>query len=177
MLVVDDDETFRQRLGRAMRARGFAVTEAADFDDALTRLDALASATTLHKAVVDLRMPGGSGLELVRRLRERSPGTAIVVLTGYATVPTAVEAVRAGAVNYLAKPAHADAILAAFSPEAQPVERAPEPVETPSLASVEWEHIHRVLADADGNVSQAARRLGMHRRTLQRKLAKYPPPR
>lgn len=177
ILVVDDDDAFRQRLARALSARGFTVREAADYDAAVAQIDESAASTGVSRAVVDLRMPGRSGLELVHAIRQRSPETAIVVLTGYASVPTAVEAVRAGAVNYLAKPAHADAILAAFSPDAAP-HPAPAPeVGTPSLASIEWEHIHRVLEDVDHNISEAARRLGMHRRTLQRKLSKYPPPR
>ncbi len=180
ILVVDDDDTFRQRLARALAARGYTVVEAADVDAALAHVAATARAGGIARAVIDLRMPGRSGLDLVRELRARSPRTEIVVLTGYASVPTAVEAVRAGAVNYLAKPAHADAILDAFSPVAaseNEAAAATAEVDTPSLASIEWEHIHRVLEDVDGNVSEAARRLGLHRRTLQRKLAKYPPPR
>lgn len=177
VLVVDDDDTFRARLARALVARQYAVVEAVDFDAALARVAECAEQGGIDRAIVDLRMPGRSGLDLVRELRQRSPETAIVVLTGYASVPTAVEAVRAGAVNYLAKPAHADAILDAFSPVDAWQKEAAVEVDTPSLASIEWEHIHRVLDDVDGNVSEAARRLGLHRRTLQRKLSKYPPPR
>lgn len=199
ILVVDDDDTFRSRLARALVARRYTVVEAADFDAALARVAETADCGGIDRAIVDLRMPGRSGLELVRALRARSPQTEIVVLTGYASVPTAVEAVRAGAINYLAKPAHADAILGAFSPIAasekeatsaaeratetradhatEPPTEPPTEIGTPSLASIEWEHIHRVLEDVDGNVSEAARRLGLHRRTLQRKLSKYPPPR
>jgi two-component system response regulator RegA len=170
MLIVDDDDTFRERLARAMRSRGFEVVQA----NGIEQVVALGP-EPFERAVVDLRMPGASGIDVIRHLRALHPGLRAVVLTGYASIPTAVEAVRAGAFNYLAKPAHADAILAAFEePAAQDTEGAPE---TPSLASVEWEHIHRVLTDCEGNISEAARRLGLHRRSLQRKLYKYPPPR
>jgi two-component system response regulator RegA len=123
--------------------------------------------------VVDLRMPGGSGLDLVRDLRRVSPRVRVIVLTGYGSIATAVEAIRRGAENYLPKPADADDILTALSRGgSQPEDGASE---APSLARAEWEHIHRVLADCDGNISEAARRLGIHRRSLQRKLQKYAP--
>ncbi len=123
------------------------------------------------RAIVDLRMPGGSGLDLLAEMLTRLPELEVVMLTGYGSIATAVEAVKRGAVNYLAKPADVDMILAAFE-EAGDREVDYEP---PSLARTEWEHIQRVLEDCDGNVSQAARKLGLHRRTLQRKLQKYPP--
>jgi two-component system response regulator RegA len=170
LLVVDDDRVLRERLARAFRDRGIEVRTAADFEEALLQVHERAPAG----AVVDLRMPGRSGLELVRELREIAPATRIVVLTGYGSIATAVEAIRAGAVHYLAKPADADDVLAAFSREDRPTDEAAEPA-APSLARAEWEHINRVLADCDGNVSEAARRLGLHRRSLQRKLAKFPP--
>lgn len=174
LLVVDDDETFRTRLARAFRARGFEVRSAADYDDAMK----LAKEDSPELAVVDLRMPGKSGIELVRDLKALDPAIQIVVLTGYGSIATAVEAVRLGAIHYLTKPADADDILAAF----HPAETAIDPVQdaessavgVPSLARVEWEHINRVLADCQGNISQAARLLGLHRRSLQRKLSKYP---
>jgi len=122
-------------------------------------------------AVVDLKMPGGrSGLDVVRELRALAPPPAVVVLTGYGTIGTAVEAIRLGAINYLNKPADADEIEAALQGK-----RAPPMSDVPSLDRQEWEYLNRILADCDGNVSEAARRLRMHRRTLQRKLQKHPP--
>jgi len=121
-------------------------------------------------AVVDLRMPGGSGLDVVRALRALSSPPQVVVLTGYGTIGTAVEAVRLGAINYLNKPADADEIEAALQGK-----RPPPPHDVPSLDRQEWEYLNRVLADCNGNISEAARRLKMHRRTLQRKLQKHPP--
>lgn len=179
ILVVDDDAPFRERLARALQRRGHVVTTAADADEALAR----ARADSPERAIVDLRMPGRSGLELVTALLEIDPGTRVLVLTGYGSIPTAVEAIRRGACNYLQKPADADQILAAFEPTASseahpPAEAAPAPdatAGTPSLARVEWEHLQRVLHDCGGNISEAARRLGMHRRSLQRKLWKNPP--
>ena len=124
-------------------------------------------------AVVDLKMPGGkSGLELVAELTAKYPGIQVVVLTGYGSIATAVEAVRRGAINYLMKPLDADQILAAFDSEGLD---EGEVETTPSLARVEWEHIQRILHDCNGNISLAARTLGLHRRSLQRKLAKLPP--
>ena len=173
LLVVDDDEVLRERLARAFRERGYEVRTAGGYDAAL----ALARDESPELAVVDLRMPGASGLELVRALRALDPSTRIVVLTGYGSIATAIEAMRLGAVHYLSKPADADDILAAFS-AGSPLAPPPVPSEAPaapSLARAEWEHISRVLSDAGGSVSEAARRLGLHRRTLQRKLQKYPP--
>jgi two-component system response regulator RegA len=171
ILVVDDDEIFRERLARALRARGYTVTEAGDCSAAFDALDARA----FDRAVVDLRLPSGSGLNVVRALKQAQPDVAIVVLTGYGSIATALEAMRLGATHYLTKPAGVDAILAGFDRAATSAaldETAAH--EVPTLAHVEWEHINRVLADAGGNVSEAARRLGMHRRSLQRKLAKLP---
>lgn len=171
-LVVDDDAAFRERLARALRDRGFEVRVAAGYDDAVE----LARADSPEYAVVDLRMPGRSGLELTRELHRIDPATRIVVLTGYGSIATAIEAVRLGAVYYLSKPADADDVLAAFARgDAPPLHTPPAEFTTPSLARAEWEHIQRVLADCGGNISEAARRLGIHRRSLQRKLQKYPP--
>jgi two-component system response regulator RegA len=125
-------------------------------------------------AVVDLKMPGGSGLDVLRELRRQDPSTRVLMLTGYGSIATAVEAVREGAVGYLPKPADADEILAALHGTNTAKEKG---IETPSLARAEWEHIQRVLTDCGGNISEAARRLGIHRRSLQRKLHKYPPSR
>jgi two-component system response regulator RegA len=171
ILIVDDDQTFRGRLGRALAERGFEVRAAADYDQAITE----AARDSPQLAVVDLKMPGRSGLDVVRELKAIDPTTRIVVLTGYGSIATAVDAVRLGAVHYLAKPADADDILAAFArdPDAPVAPQSDFPA--PSLARAEWEHINRVLSDAGGNISEAARRLGMHRRSLQLKLHKYPP--
>ena len=176
ILVVDDDERFRSRLARALSERGLEVRMAADVPEAI----ALAQAESPELAVVDLRMPGGSGLDLVRELKTIDPTTRVVVLTGYGSIATAVEAMRLGASNYVPKPADADEILAAFEKQAGSEANAQENAQgdeppAPSLARAEWEHINRVLMDCDGNISKAARRLGLHRRTLQRKLEKYPP--
>ncbi len=170
ILVVDDDDAFRTRLGRALRERGLVVTMAADADQALAeaRLD------PPELAIVDLKMPGRTGLELVRDLVALDAGTRIVVLTGYGSIVTAVEAVKLGARNYLTKPADTDQILAAFG-DLEPGTTPTDEISTPTLARTEWEHIQRTLQDCGGNISEAARRLGVHRRSLQRKLSKAPP--
>ena len=169
LLIVDDDDRFRARLVQAFGARGFEVRGAADCAEAMMA----AEAESPELAVVDLKLPGGSGLDLVRELKRLDATTNVVVLTGYGSIATALESVRAGATTYLTKPVDADQIVAAFD---DPSRRAAAPHGVPSLARVEWEHIQRVLADCEGNVSQAARLLGIHRRSLQRKLSKYPVP-
>jgi two-component system, response regulator RegA len=172
ILIVDDDEVYRTRLARAFVDRGYDVRTGLDFDSAL----ALAQAESPEFAVVDLKMPGKSGLELVKALREIDPATKTVVLTGYGSIATAIDAVRLGATYYLSKPADADDIVAAFARAEAPPLQPPDPgYQAPSLARAEWEHINRVLSDCGGNISEAARRLGIHRRSLQRKLQKYPP--
>ncbi|MDX2171303.1 MAG: response regulator [Deltaproteobacteria bacterium] len=172
ILIIDDDRMLRERLARAFVTRGYEVRTAADFDEAA----ASARAEPPEYALVDLRMPGGSGLELVRLLRELDPATRIVVLTGYGSIATAIDAMKLGATHYLPKPADLHDILAAFArADVAPEPIADTPFTAPSLARAEWEHINRVLSDCGGNVSQAARRLGMHRRSLQRKLQKHPP--
>ena len=168
VLVVDDDDVFRTRLGKAFQDRGFEVRTALSAEQAIR----LARQDSPEFAVVDLRMPGASGLDVVRELHGIDPATAIVMLTGYGSIATAVEAVRAGAVHYLSKPVDIDQILAAFEGKAAPDAGGEGGV--PSLARVEWEHIQRVLSDCDGNISRAARLLGLHRRSLQRKLSKDP---
>jgi two-component system response regulator RegA len=172
VLIVDDDEPFRSRLSRALRSRGLDVREAADVTSAITS----ATHDSPEMAVVDLRLPDGSGLEIVKALHQLDASTAIVVLTGYGSIATALEAVRLGAVNYLTKPVDADRVLAAFgAPDDTPVTHTADLLpDTPSLARVEWEHINRVLVDCGGNISEAARVLGVHRRSLQRKLQKFP---
>lgn len=171
ILVVDDDRVLRERLARAFEDRGFEVDSAGDADEALAAVEKAEP----DRAVVDLRMPGRSGLELVREMRERLPDANIVVLTGYGSIASAVDAMKLGATNYLSKPADADDVLAAFESAVEDDASPETGIEAPSLARAEWEHINRVLADCDGNVSEAARRLGLHRRSLQRKLAKMPP--
>jgi two-component system response regulator RegA len=172
LLLVDDDAIYRERLAKAIAARGYEVRTAAEAEAAV----ALAEAESPEFAVLDLRMPGESGLDLLRRLRAIDPTTRILMLTGYGSIATALEAVRLGAVNYLTKPADVDEILAAFSPQGLEMEGAAD-LDTPSLARVEWEHIQRVLNDCEGNLSEAARRLGMHRRSLQRKASRKRPAR
>lgn len=173
LLLVDDSYAFRERLARAFRDRGFEVATAADYDEAMES----ARAEAPRLAVLDLRMPGQSGLELLRDLKQLVPEVQVLMLTGFGSIATAIDAVRLGAVNYLPKPADADDILAAFLRGADDpdVEVDEDSLEAPSLARAEWEHIHRVLADCDGNISEAARRLGIHRRSLQRKLRKRAP--
>lgn len=168
LLLVDDDATFRIVLSRALEKRGFGVTTACNVEAALP----LAIANPPEYAVVDLKMDGTSGLVLVQKLHELDPATRIVMLTGYASIATAVEAIKLGATQYLSKPANADEIVAAFghspSPDI-PLEAQPATVER-----LEWEHIQRVLRENGDNISATARVLNMHRRTLQRKLAKRP---
>ena len=175
ILIVDDDEVYRNRLARAFVDRGYEVRTAQDYDSAV----ALATTDSPELAVVDLKMPGKSGLELIKALVEIDPSTKTVVLTGYGSIATAIDAVRLGATYYLSKPADADDIINAFArgeaPPLEPPASESGEYKAPSLARAEWEHINRVLSDAGGNISEAARRLGIHRRSLQRKLQKYPP--
>jgi two-component system response regulator RegA len=172
VLIIDDDEVFRTRLRRAFELRGWEAHVVASGKEAWIR----GRETAPDLAIVDLRMPGESGLEVVKSLRELDGTVSIIVLTGYGSIATALEAVRRGADHYLSKPVDVDQILAAY--ESLNSSRAADslPLTTvPSLARVEWEHIQRVLTDCGGNVSQAAKLLGLHRRSLQRKLSKYPP--
>jgi two-component system response regulator RegA len=169
LLIVDDDERFLQRLGRAMDRRGFAVTPVATVAEGCEA----ARHAPLDCAVVDLRLNDGNGLEVVQALRERQPDCRIVVLTGYGNIATAVAAVKAGAVDYLSKPADADQIAAALL--AAEGDMPPPPDHPMSADRVRWEHIQRVYEQCERNVSETARRLRMHRRTLQRILNKYAP--
>ncbi len=169
LLIVDDDQPFRDRLARAMERRGFTVTTAATLDEAVARAEERPPAY----AVVDLRLEHDYGLDLVPPLRERRPDMRIVVLTGYGNLASAVAAIKVGAVDYLAKPADADDIEAALLAAGRP---KPPPPETPMSADrVRWEHIQRIYELCDRNVSETARRLNLHRRTLQRILAKHSP--
>jgi two-component system, response regulator RegA len=169
LLVVDDDAPLCQRLARAMERRGFVVATAES-------VAAGVAAATAHPpafAVVDLRLGDGSGLDVVSALRAARPGARIVVLTGYGNIATAVAAVKAGALDYLPKPADADAVERALL--AKEGESPPPPEDPMSADRVRWEHIQRVFELCDRNVSETARRLKMHRRTLQRILSKHAP--
>ncbi|HLT40096.1 MAG TPA: response regulator [Enhygromyxa sp.] len=168
ILVVDDDRAFCAALAGALRRRGHQTVIAHDFDDAVAE----AEAWRPERAVIDLRMPGRGGLELVSVLREKLPTLRVVVLTGYGSIATAVEAIKIGAVHYLTKPAEVEEILAAFDRTEPVLLDAPPPTRATPLDELEWEHLQRVLTDCNGNISEAARRLGMHRRSLQRKLAR-----
>ena len=170
ILVVDDDDVLRTRLAQAFRARGYDASEASSEAEACR----LAGAESPEYAVVDLRLGNDSGLDVVRALRAIDAETKIVVLTGYGSIATAMEAVRLGATGYITKPADVDDVLAAFSRNDSAASPA-QGYSAPSLARAEWEHINRVLADCEGNISEAARKLKIHRRSLQRKLQKHPP--
>jgi two-component system response regulator RegA len=173
-LVVDDDEVFRNRLCRAFCERRWEAESVNAADAAL----AFARDRSPDLVTLDLRMPGRGGLDIIQELRAIDSSMTIIVLTGYASIPTAISAVKKGADHYLSKPADADQILNAYESLRRLTSDAPDVPETvPSLARVEWEHMQRVITDCDGNISQAARLLGIHRRSLQRKLSKFPPAR
>ena len=169
LLLVDDDITFCKVLSAALEKRGFCVSVAHSVEQAIP----LAEANPPEFAVVDLKMGGAPGLTLVKVLHDLDINTRIVVLTGYASIATAVEAIKLGATQYLAKPANADEIVAAFSHA--PDGNAPLKAQPMQIEDLEWEHIQRVLHEHDDNISATARALNMHRRSLQRKLAKPPP--
>ncbi|MFO7761907.1 MAG: response regulator transcription factor [Desulfobia sp.] len=171
-LLVDDEDVFRNRLQKSFEKRGFRVFSAADYHEAVK----LIKREKPDYAVVELKMPGKSGLDLIRDGLKIHPSLKIMVLTGYGSIATAVEAIKSGALHYLSKPADAEEILASFNKDSKGEKRRVSgEFPAPSLARTEWEHINRVLADCRGNISKTARRLGIHRRTLQRKLYKYPP--
>lgn len=174
LLLAEDDPAFARALARALTARGFDVMCAADATTAL----ACARAVRPGYAVIDLKLGEDNGLDLIPALRDMLPGVRMLLLTGYASIATAVEAIKRGAHDYLAKPTDADAVVRALlgdAPADDPAEAAPDIPNTPlRLARLEWEHIQRTLFECSGNISEAARRLGMHRRTLQRKLGKHP---
>jgi len=170
LLLVDDDDTFRRVLARALERRGYAVSVASNAETAIAKAQAQAP----EYAVVDLKMPGASGLSVIEKLIALDPNTRVVILTGYASIATAIEAIKLGAVHYLAKPCDADEVVAALQRGCAgdpAVAVADSPL---SVDRLEWEHIQRVLAEHQGNVSATARALKMHRRTLQRKLGKRP---
>ena len=169
LLIVDDEPNLRGQLAKAMERRGFEVTTAAGVADGVE----IATSQPPAFAVIDLRLADGTGLEIVRALRRARPDVRVIMLTGYGNIATAVAAVKAGAVDYLPKPADADAVAAALMSDGSTL---PPPPERPMSADrVRWEHIQRVYEQCGRNVSETARRLNMHRRTLQRILAKHAP--
>lgn len=169
LLIVDDDGPFLRRLARAMEARGFSVDAAESVAEGIAK----STAKPPKFAVVDLRLGDGNGLDVIQAIRQKRDDTQIVVLTGYGNIATAVTAVKLGALDYLAKPADADDIFAALTQ--RPGEKAEVPENPMSADRVRWEHIQRVYEMCERNVSETARRLNMHRRTLQRILAKRAP--
>ncbi|MFM7818263.1 MAG: response regulator transcription factor [Verrucomicrobiota bacterium] len=172
LLLVEDDPIFLDRLGRALASRDWEIHKARSASTAL----AMARKQKPAEAVVDLRLPDSDGLDLVRDLLRLCPGLPLVVLTGFGSIATAMDAVRLGARDYLTKPADPEQILAALRGDRILMGNPKEvPTAVPSLDRVEWEHIQRTLADTGGNISQAARLLRIDRRTLQRKLGKHPP--
>lgn len=171
LLIVDDDEVLRTQLARAMANRGLEVSTAANCDDAVAAL----ATSSPDFAVVDLRMPGESGLSVLKHIANQSPKTRAVVMTGYGSIANAVEAMRLGAVNYVTKPADADQVLAALKGEEESTNATEADAKRASLAESEWNHIQQVLADCDGNITHAAKILDIPRRTLQRKLKKRAP--
>ncbi len=169
LLLLDDDEPFLRRLARAMEKRGFAPVEASTVAEGKT----IAATRPPAYAVVDLRLEDGNGLDVVEMLREKRPDSRIVVLTGYGAIATAVAAVKIGATDYMSKPADANDVTNALLARSE--EKPPPPENPMSADRVRWEHIQRVFELCDRNVSETARRLNMHRRTLQRILAKRSP--
>ena len=169
LLIVEDDKSFLQRLARAMEGRGFTVTTAESVADGLTQLETTSPAF----AVVDMRLEDGNGLEVISALKRRRPDARAIILTGYGNIATAVNAVKLGAVDYLSKPVDADDVVAALL--ALEGRRAGPPENPMSADRVRWEHIQRIYELCGRNVSETARRLNMHRRTLQRILAKRAP--
>jgi two-component system response regulator RegA len=169
-LIVDDDEIFGSVLQRALQRRGLYSVVAKDIFSALQQ----AEQYNCSHAIIDLKLAQESGLTLIRELKKGSPNLQIVMLTGYSSISTAVEAIKLGAINYLCKPADADEILAAFNIEIQNSNNAEILYAPLSIERLEWEHIQKILQENQGNVSATARILGMHRRTLQRKLQKRP---
>jgi len=171
MLLVEDDEVFAQVICRAMRQRGYEIFHAGSLEQATRAIDS----GSFDHAVLDLNLGGQSSLPLIPLLKECNPDMQILVLTGYASIATAVDAIKLGASNYLAKPADADEILAALVQDQESPAEQNTPIQEPmSVRRLEWEHIQKILKENDGNISETARQLKMHRRTLQRKLQKRP---
>ncbi len=173
IMLVDDSAILRDRLAEAFQERGFRVEVAGTCDEAVE----VYRRHPTDLAVVDLRMPGRPGVSLIAELKQLRPDVLVLILSGFGSIATAIDAIRLGAVNFLPKPADVDDILNAFKRGGADVEmpETDEEIPVPTLAQAEWEHIHRVLADCKNNISEAARRLGIHRRSLQRKLRKRAP--
>jgi len=173
VLVVDDNEVFLSTLERSLRRRGLAVATAASAEEAMRRV----RETCPARVVLDMNLGRESGLQLIPRLLDFAPSMRIVVLTGYASIATAIEAIRLGAANYLPKPADVDEILVAFdpAPRTQANDLCAPPPAPMTVRQMEWEHLQRILLEHDGNISATARALGLHRRSLQRKLRKHAP--
>jgi two-component system response regulator RegA len=171
VLVVDDDEAFRNRLCRALRDRGCEAHEVYKPEQTLD----LARSVSPDLILLDLKMPGIGGLDLIPAIKTLDSTITLIILTGYGSIPTAMQALKLGADSYLSKPADTEQILAAYRELVDGTSDKSPPTTVPSLARVEWEHIQRVLSDCSGNITQAAKLLGIHRRSLQRKLTKYPP--
>ena len=169
LLIVDDDNPFRERLARAMEKKGFKVSQA----ESVKIVKDIVKANIPDYAVVDLRLNDGNGIEVVQEIKKNNPNSRVIMLTGYGNIPTAVAAIKHGAIDYLSKPADADDIERALL--ADPNKKADPPVNPMSADRVKWEHIHRVFELCNRNVSETARRLKMHRRTLQRILSKRSP--
>jgi two-component system response regulator RegA len=171
VLVVDDDPIFRNRLCRAFRDRDCEAYDAATAEGTLD----IARNVSPDLVLLDLKMPGVSGLDVIQDIKKLDSTIVVIILTGYGSIATAMQALKLGADHYLSKPADAEQILAAYHELDSGLNSKHAPPTVPSLARVEWEHIQRVLSDCSGNISQAAKLLGIHRRSLQRKLSKYPP--
>lgn len=171
VLVVDDEAVFRDRLCRAFRGRGWEAHGLGDTVNILQETEKISPDLVL----LDLRMPESNGLDSIAIIKNFDSTITIIILTGYGSIATALQALKLGADHYLSKPVDVDQILSAYQELGAQTSERTTPVTVPSLARVEWEHIQRVLSDCSGNISQAAKLLGIHRRSLQRKLAKYPP--
>lgn len=169
ILLVDDDDLFRNRMAKALTKRGYQIVTASSYTGGV---EIIAQQKPAY-AVVDLKMTGKSGLEVIKTGIRHHPDIRIAVLTGYGSIATATDAIKLGAIGYLTKPADIEDILKTLIKDEMPDVSAK--MKSPSLARVEWEHINRILNDCDNNISKAAKKLGIHRRTLQRKLQKYPP--
>ena len=171
IVVVDDDQVLRERLCRAFRDRGCEAYAPGSANETIE----LVRTASPDLVLLDLKMPGVSGLELIQGIKKLDGTIAVIILTGYGSIATAMRAMKLGADHYLSKPADAEQILTAYADLNVNSTNKHAPTAVPSLARVEWEHIQRVLSDCSGNISQAAKLLGIHRRSLQRKLLKYPP--
>lgn len=171
-LIIDDDLVFRERLQKALCRSGFEAQAAANAKAALEFIaQAIESQQPFQRVICDLKMPGMSGLDLIEKILDLDHNLEILILTGYGSIATTQSAIKKGAISYLTKPSSLDRILAAFDEDRQ---QAIESVPTPSLYQVEWEHIQRILSDCQGNITNAAKKLGINRRSLQRRLAKAP---